>query len=537
MNNYFQNMRLIFRLNSFFFIWLSLVVISPPGTAAWCADSPPTVKLAAGIVQGTQEHGVAVFRGIPYAAPPVGNLRWQPPQPVQSWQGVRSAASFGPACPQPEVSELEGGGDLGKLAEDCLYLNIWKPVNPPAKKLPVLVWIHGGGFLVGAGSGPEYPGDKLARKGVLVVSLNYRLGPLGFLVHEDLEKESPAGVSGNYGLLDQIAALQWIRNNIGAFGGDPDRITLFGESAGAASISLLMLSPPARGLFHRAIMQSATATTLPYIMPLANGSYDQARETGRKLAAGLGCEKGRDALAAMRAKTPEEIMAAARSPLDDIAFSNEGLLFAPVYDGRLIPGRPEILLAQGTQPQMPVIIGTNKDEATLFTGDLSYKTYKGWISKHFGSNEKEIEKIYPLGDETDFLSAANRFLTALWFTEPARFLARVMTAKGAPVYRYQFTRVPESFWMAGKGAYHGVEIPYVFGNVARDDPSETDKMLSETITAYWIRFAAQGNPNTAGLTAWPAYDRASEPYLELGESISVKSGLDRQACDLIEKIR
>jgi len=524
-------------MTAVFLILLALILISPSGTAGWCGESPPTVELAAGIVQGTQEDGVSVFRGIPYAAPPVGDLRWRPPQPVQPWQGVRGAASFGPACPQPEVSELEGGGDLGKLAEDCLYLNIWKPANSGEKKLPVMVWIHGGAFMVGAGSGTEYPGDKLAQKGVLVVSLNYRLGPLGFLVHEDLEKESPERVSGNYGLRDQLAALQWIRKNIAAFGGDPDRITLFGESAGAASISLLMLSPQARGLFHRAIMQSATATTLPYIMPLANGSYAQARETGRKLTAALGCEKGKDTLAAMRAKTPAEIMAAARSPLDDIAFSDEGLLFAPVYDGRLIPGRPEKLLAQGTEPQIPVIIGTNRDEATLFTTDLSNKTYKSWISKHFGAHEKEIYKIFPLGMEANFLTAANPLLTALWFTEPARFLARALTAKGAPVYRYQFTHVPNSFWMAGMGAYHGVEIPYVFGNVDKDGPSATDKRLSKTIMDYWISFAAQGNPNAAGLPTWPVYDCAAEPYLEFGESLSVKSGLDRQACDLIEKIR
>jgi len=530
-------MRLHFQLKTFFLIWLSLVVITYPGAVGWCADSPPPVKSGDGSVQGVQEDGVFVFRGIPYAAPPIGNLRWRSPQPATPWQGVRSAASFGPACPQPEVSELEGGGDLGKLAEDCLYLNIWKPANHPGKKLPVIVWIHGGGFLVGAGSGPEYPGGKLAQKGVLVVSLNYRLGPLGFLVHEELEQESPAGVAGNYGLLDQIAALQWIRKNISAFGGDPDQITLFGESAGAAAISLLMLSPQAKGLFHRAIMQSATATTLPYIMPLANGSYAQARETGRKLAAGLKCDKGKDTLAAMRAKTPAEIMAAARSPLDDIAFSSEGLLFAPVYDGRLIPGRPEKLLAQGTQPPIPVIIGTNRDEATLFTTDLSYKTYRDWLARHFGGHEKEIYKMFPLGDENNFLPAANRFLTALWFTEPARFLARSMTVRGAPVYRYQFTHVPSNFWMSGMGAYHGVEIPYVFGNIEKESPSATDKILSEAMMDYWIRFAAQGNPNAAGLPAWPLYQRAAEPYLELGESISVKSGLERQACDLIEKIR
>ena len=524
-------------MKTFLLICLSLVVMYSPGTAGWCADNPPTVKFADGTVRGVQEDGIFVFRGIPYAAPPVGKLRWQLPQPVTAWQGVRSASSSGPACPQPEVSELDGGGDLGKIDEDCLYLNIWKPADSPEKKLPVMVWIHGGGFLVGAGSGPEYQGDKLAQKGALVVSLNYRLGPLGFLVHTDLEKESPTGVSGNYGLLDQIAALQWIRKNIGAFGGDPDRITVFGESAGAASISLLMLSPQAKGLFHRAIMQSATATTLPYIMPQANGSYAQARETGQKLAAALGCDKGGNTLASMRAKTPEEIMATARSPQDDIAFSSEGLLFAPVYDGRLIPGRPEKLLAQGKQTQIPVIIGTNRDEATLFTDDLSLKTYKNWISKHFKGHEEEIYKEFPVRNGNDFLSIANRFLTALWFTEPARFLARSMTAGGAPVYRYQFTHAPRNFWMEGIGVYHGVEIPFVFGNIDKDDPSATEKRLSEAMMDYWVRFAAQGNPNAARLPVWPAYDRAAEPYLELGESISVKSGLDRHDCDLIEKIR
>jgi para-nitrobenzyl esterase len=186
---------------------------------------------------------------------------------------------------------------------------------------------------------------------------------------------------------------------------------------------------------------------------------------------------------------------------------------------------------------MPVIVGTNRDEATLFTGSLSPETYKSWISLHFGAHERDIFKAFPAPAEGGFLPAANRFLTALWFTEPARFLARAMTANGAPVYRYHFTRAPESFWMAGMGAYHGVEIPYAFGNVAKDGPSETDLRLSETITSYWIRFAAEGNPNAAGLPVWPAYDRRSEPYLELGEAVSVRSDLDRQTCDLIEKIR
>jgi len=309
------------KLWTIFVFMLTLGVIIVQAVGGCCADSQSVVRTDAGIVQGTLEEGLAVFRGIPYAAPPVGKLRWQPPQAPPSWTGVQKAASFGPACPQQEVSELEGGGDLGRMSEDCLYLNIWKPLTQRNEKLPVMVWIHGGGFVVGAGSGPEYPGDRLARKGMIVVTLNYRLGALGFFVHEDLEKESPAGVSGNYGLLDQIAALRWIKKNIAAFGGDPERITLFGESAGAASISLLMLSPQARGLFHRAIMESATATTLPYIMPRANGDYAQARATGRKFAATLENEKNRDMLAALRARTPEEILAATASPIDDLAFS------------------------------------------------------------------------------------------------------------------------------------------------------------------------------------------------------------------------
>ena len=527
------------KLQTIFVSLLTLGIIIFQGVWGWCADSPAVIRTDAGIVQGTLEVGLAVFRGIPYAAPPVGKLRWQPPQKPPSWTGVQNATSFGPACPQQEVSELEGGGDLGRMAEDCLYLNIWKPITQRNEKLPVMVWIHGGGFGVGAGSGPEYPGDRLARKGSIVVTLNYRLGALGFFVHEDLEKESPAGVSGNYGLLDQIAALRWVKKNIGAFGGDPERITLFGESAGAASINLLMLSPQAKGLFHRAIMESATATTLPYIMPRANGDYAQARATGRKFATTLEGNKSRDILAALRARTPEEILAATASPIDDLAFSNKGFLFAPVYDGHLIPGRPEELLAQGMTPSLPVIIGTNKDEATLFTDDLTDKTYLDWLARYFGGREREIFAVFPGLRAGDFRPAANHFFTTLWFTEPARFLARFLTAKGAAVYRYHFTREPFSFWMIGKGAYHGVEIPYVFGTTDQENLSTTDRKLTEAMMGYWVSFAAQGNPNsnTAGLPFWPAYDRNSETYLEFGDDIAVKTGLDRKACDLIEKIR
>jgi para-nitrobenzyl esterase len=267
---------------------------------------PDVVQLDSGPISGKVEDGVHVFLGIPYAAPPIGELRWKPPQEIASWTQVRNSTDFGPSCPQPKQQ------DTGKFSEDCLYLNVWTTAEKPEKRLPVMVWIHGGAFNFGSASQPEYNGKNLAKKGVVVVTINYRLGPLGFLVHPLLSKESAHGTSGNYGLLDQIAALKWVQKNIAAFGGNPDRVTIFGQSAGSRSVSLLMMSPLSAGLFHRAIAESGGPIIgSEYLNPVFNGNMANVSRMGQKLASKLGCDKAEDVLAAMRAKSTQELVEAA----------------------------------------------------------------------------------------------------------------------------------------------------------------------------------------------------------------------------------
>ena len=255
---------------------------------------PDVIQLDSGPISGKVEDGVRIFSGIPYAAPPVGELRWKPPQPIASWKQVRNSTVFGPSCPQPTQQ------DAGKFSEDCLYLNVWTTAKSPAERLPVMVWIHGGAFNIGSGSQPEYDGRNLAGKGVVVVTINYRLGPLGFLVHPLLSKESAQDTSGNYGLLDQIAALKWVQRNIAAFGGDPDRVTIFGESAGSKSVTLLMISPLSAGLFQRAIAESGGPMIgSEYLNPAYDGNMAKASKRGQELASKLGCGNTEDVLAAM----------------------------------------------------------------------------------------------------------------------------------------------------------------------------------------------------------------------------------------------
>ncbi|MHC9540308.1 MAG: carboxylesterase/lipase family protein [Vulcanimicrobiota bacterium] len=288
------------------------------------------VRLDSGPVCGKAQGGVRAFLGIPYAAPPVGALRWKAPQKVSPWTEVKMCADFGPSCPQPDWSEK------GRFSEDCLYLNVWAPNKRHDEKMPVMVWIHSGGFTFGSGALPEYDGRNLAGKGVVVVNFNYRLGPLGFLTHPQLAAESPRGVSGNYGLLDQIAALQWVQRNIASFGGDPDNVTLFGQSAGSRSVTLLIISPMLKGLFHRAIAESGGPIRgSEYLTPVYDDSVEKVSSMGRELACRLGCDKAGDVIAAMRVKSADEVVKAAGCR--PCIFGDSGLFFAPVFDGQVLP--------------------------------------------------------------------------------------------------------------------------------------------------------------------------------------------------------
>lgn len=516
------------------------------GAVGCGSPSLEEVQLDSGPVKGVKEEGQGkelwVFKGIPYAAPPVGELRWKPPQPVAPWKEVRLCDSFGPSCPQPPQSGtfyLE----VGSTSEDCLYLNVWTPAKSAKERLPVMVWIHGGSFETGSGSMQVYDGTNLAAKGVVVVTINYRLGPLGFLAHPALSAESAQGVSGNYGLLDQIAALQWVQRNIAAFGGDPARVTVFGESAGAISILDLLVSPLAQGLFSRAISESGILLDAGFGVS-TTGALAEAEAAGERFAALLGIESSGGAgasevAAKLRAKTPEELVAAATKFDEEAGLLQEGLTWKPVADGYVLPDLPTKLWAAGKQQPVPLLLGTTADEGNLFTSGVSMSAdeFKQRMKVIFGDYAEEALALYPIAESSDVASVFSRMLTEMGFASTARFAARMMSAV-APTYLYQFTRVPFGNPL---GAFHGVEIPYVFGNLDMfsllGTIEQRDRDLSATIMGYWTRFATAGDPNGEDAPTWPRYDPGSDQHLELGDSVKVGSGLYKAACDLADRMR
>ncbi|MFC1589864.1 carboxylesterase family protein [Candidatus Omnitrophota bacterium] len=495
------------------------------------------VQIDSGAIRGRMRNGVRFYAGIPYAAPPVGDLRWKPPQPVRRWSGVRECVTFGPICPQPPCPGQKVD-EVKTAREDCLYLNIWAPPEESDEKRPVMVWIHGGAFVIGAGSSADYDGTNFARQGVVLVSFNYRLGPFGFLVHPSLSEESPRGVSGNYGLLDQIEALRWVQRNIASFGGDPGNVTIFGESAGSMSVGLHTLMAQSGGLFDRAIMESGTPMADPHVLPLANGSMDQALKTGMRFAKALGCPDDSDVLASLRKKTTEDILAATTFSLDFV-FAEKGMMFAPVYDGWLLPEDPVATLSRREQHNVPVIVGTNKDEATPFIQGLTVNKYNDWIARTFGAFADRVRLVYGAKNKEDLARKADKLCTLLWFQQPARYYARSMSGLNKNTYLYQFTRIsPENREEKKLKAFHSCEIPYVFGHIEKNQGyEEYDRSLSAAIMKYWINFASTGDPNSPGLPEWPAYDAESNMNLDFGDSITVMRNLDKKSADLIEEFR
>ena len=470
-----------------------------------------------------ENDAITVFRGLPFAAPPVGNLRWRPPQPVVPWSGGRDATSFASAAPQPPggVIALFGTRPDAPREEDCLYLNVWTPAQAPDARLPVMVWIHGGGFRVGAGDNLMYNGVNLAAEGVIVVSFNYRLNVFGFLAHPALSAESEHGASGNYGLMDQIAALRWVRDNIGAFGGDPDNVTIIGESAGSRSVALLVAAPDANGLFHRGICQSGALRDV-------GDSLADREALGLEVAAKLGCETAAD----LRAKSWEELH-------DAVPFNSN-----PFIDGWVIPEDPRVLYARGEIAQVPLIIGINKDEATILdraspeTFDTA-ATYEAIVRRDLGDRADAVLGAYPAAQ--DAYGAMMALRTDQRMTLPARTQARWLCDAGLEAYFYFFTRVPP--WKAGEtlGAHHGAEIAYIFGGGikcgqfnANAELSETDSALTQALMRYWTNFATTGDPNGSGLPHWPRYDRNTESYMELGDKIGTGAKLHGAQLDLLE---
>ncbi len=508
------------------------LVLTLCAAALHCLALDSSVAIDSGRLQGVTAGGVTSFKGIPYAAPPVGSLRWKPPQPPPAWTGVRAATDYGSPCPQPPILEQMWGIKYDRQSEDCLFLNVWTPARTAQERHAVMVWIHGGDFIAGSSGGPgatgaTTDGSALARQGVVVVSVNYRLGPFGFLALPALSRESPRQSSGNYGMLDQIAALEWVRRNIAAFGGDPGNVTIFGESAGAGSVCWLMASPLARGLFERAIAESAVV----FIGAVGRQSAEQA---GAKL---LG-----DNLAALRAKSTAEIMAEAK--FQDDVFFGSGAYWGPVVDGWAIPEDPAAVFRDGHQAAVALIAGTNADEGSVFTAAFAYSNvlaYRALLTSRYGALSGAIFSLYPAYFNPQVRPAASHLVTDAFFLASARRMVRAQAPVNGATYLYHFTRVSPYARLYGLGAYHGAEIPYVFGNVDAVNAfvpgayDNRDRQLAQAMSAAWVRFVISGNPNsgTSGesLAKWPAYTASGDQYFEFGDTIRAGAALHAKAVD------
>jgi len=477
-----------------------LCVLAAPALAGM-----DTVTIAQGALHGSAGDDVVAFRGIPFAAPPVGPLRWRPPGPAPIWQGVREATSFGPECLQPEFP----GRPSMSSSEDCLTLNVWTPADrAPGARLPVMVWIHGGSFVSGTGASPIYNGATFAKAGVVLVTLNYRLGRFGFFAHPALTAETPKGPLANYGLMDQIAALKWVRSNIAAFGGDPANVTVLGESAGAMSVNDLMVSPLARGLFAKAISESGFGRTrAPSLADAEAAGAEIARQAG---------VNGTDAaaLAALRALPPQALVGRP-SGLGDPLF------LRPVLDGVILREQVAEAFAAGRQARVPYLEGGNSWEASLFP---EVRKHPQFILARLGDKAASVAALY--GESDDPARLAADLTTDQQMIEPDRYLARQMVKARLPAWVYFFSYVPAAERDQDLGARHGAEIGFVFDNLPRFPityagrmiaaATPDDEAIARAMHAYWVAFAKTGDPGAAGGVPWPRFDAASEAVLEFG---------------------
>ncbi len=477
------------------------------------AQAPKPVRTQSGLVQGTSEKGVAVYLGVPFAAPPVGDLRWRAPQPVAAWTGVRNAASFAPACMQNQIVNRTLGLDPVATSEDCLYLNVWTPAKSPRDHLAVMVWIYGGGFSIGATSMASYNGTNLARKGVVVVSVAYRLGPFGFLAHPQLTAEQ-GGHSGNYGLLDQIAGLQWVRRNIAACGGDPHRVTIFGESAGGISVSMLAASPLAKGLFQRAVSESGGSFAPAQLSNEAGENVPplSAAETG---GAAFLAKIGASSIAEAR-KIPAE------SILKSLPPGLGGSGSWPNFDGYVLLGDQYKLYAAGHYNDTPILIGTNSDEGALFVPATTAAAFQATVRSGYGEYAEKILSAYPAGSDEEALRSARDLSRDSLFGWSTWSWARLQTRTGkGKVFVYYFSHrpaYPDTPQFKGWGAAHGAEIAYVFGNFNASMPARAaDKAVSDEVSSYWVNFAKTGDPNGPGLPAWPVFNDAKPRVMNLDD--------------------
>jgi carboxylesterase type B len=472
------------------------------------SDGNPTVKVPGGTLAGSRSGDVNAYFGIPYGASPAGEYRWRAPRPAEPWSGVRDATRFGPDPIQPpgKVSRAPG------IDEDCLTVNVWTPADRASGPWPVMVWIEGGSFMTESGAYARTDGSAFARRGVVLVTINYRVNVFGFLAHPLLTKESPHHASGNYGMMDQLAALRWVRENIAAFGGDAGQITVFGVSAGSASIALFLTSPHARGLFDRAILHSAGS-----LRPLCKLADAEA----------AGSVAGTD-LAAMRALPAAEMLPKSNLILPKVRGLTIPRILRPILDGYIVPREESEAYDDGDFMNIPVMVGGTANEGGWAVNDIPITTvdeYRGYIAQNFADATAEALDQYPVRTDADVKPALAEVFGDTQFSYGARGLARAISRKQPKTFRYVFNRGP---------ANHSDDTPYVFGNPG-EEFDDVDRRLSDAMQRYWVQFARSGDPNLADLPAWRPFDAAADNYLEFGAEPAARDHWRTGKLDFIER--
>jgi para-nitrobenzyl esterase len=482
-----------------------------------------SVQIETGVISGTQnaDRSISIFKGIPFAAPPVGNFRWKAPRPAQMWQGVKKCVAFGASPMQAKPAAFSMWSEeflipKEPISEDCLYLNVWTGAKSNKEKRPVLVWIYGGGFTSGGSAVPIYDGEAFAKKGIVFVSLNYRVGVFGFFAHPGLTKESPNNASGNYGLMDQVAALKWVQKNIAAFGGDPANVTIAGQSAGSMSVNCLVASPLAKGLFAKAIAESGANFSKGY------SHLQQAEQDGIKLA-----EK-------VNAKTIAELRS---MPADQLFQKAQGMR-GPIVDGYVLPQTIAEIFAAGKENDAALLTGWNQDEGLLFSPIKNALDYRKQAAQQYAADSADFLKYYPASTDAEAAASQLNISRDMIFGAQNYTWANVASRQGKKVYVYRFTRkVPATGEYVKYGAFHTGEVPYAYDNLkfVNRPWEETDRKLAEVMSSFWINFITTGNPNGKGLPAWHPYEVNGKKIMELGITQEAKQIPDAAALDFIAR--